>query len=138
MQRILPELTPETRFFWEAGASGVLRFLCCKACGNYVHPPVPVCNVCLARHPQPKDVSGRARVASFTVNPQRWSPDLAVPYVVALVEIDEQPSLRLTTNIVNCEPCDLHIGMPVRVTFMPVEDVFLPLFEPERGSRDDA
>jgi uncharacterized OB-fold protein len=62
-------------------------------------------------------------------------PDL--PYVVGVVEIVEQPSVRLTTNIVNCPHASLEIGMPVRVTFErhadPDGDVYIPLFEPDEG-----
>jgi len=47
------------------------------------------------------------------------------------VTIAEQDDVRLTTNIVNCEPDDVTIGMPVRVTFEEREDVWLPLFEPD-------
>jgi uncharacterized OB-fold protein len=75
-------------------------------------------------------VSGRAAVATFTVNHQPWIPGFDPPYVVAMVEIDEQPSVRLTTNIVGCEPHDVCIGMPVQVRFEPHDDVWIPLFEP--------
>jgi hypothetical protein len=55
---------------------------------------------------------------------------MQVPYVVAIVELPEQSGLRLTTNIVNCQPDQVRIGMAVAVTFCEQEDVFLPLFEP--------
>jgi uncharacterized OB-fold protein len=54
-----------------------------------------------------------------------------VPYVIALVELPEQTGLRLTTNIVRCDPAAVHVGMAVRVVFAAVEDVFLPVFEPD-------
>jgi len=54
------------------------------------------------------------------------------PYVIAIVEIAEQRDLRLTTNIVNCSRGDVKIGMAVRVLFDKREDVWLPLFEPDR------
>ena len=80
-------------------------------------------------------VSGRARVATFTVNHQQWLPAPPVPYVVAIVEIEEQPSVRLMTNVVGCAPDAVRIGMPVRVVFEhhpdPEGDVWLPLFEPD-------
>jgi len=51
--------------------------------------------------------------------------------VVAIVELEEQAGLRLTTNLVGCAPADVAIGMPVRVVFEDAGDgVFLPLFEP--------
>jgi uncharacterized OB-fold protein len=78
----------------------------------------------------PEPVSGRATVASFTVNHQVWEADLDVPYVLALVELEEQPDVRLVTNIVHCDPEEVRIGMAVRVLFEECEDVWVPLFEP--------
>ena len=128
--RILPRLNDENRFFWTSGEDGRLRFLRCDECGYLVHPPSPICPVCLCKRLAPTAVSGRATVATFTVNHQAWIPGYDPPYVVALVEIDEQPSVRLMTNIVGCAPDDVRVGMPVQVTFEHQDDVWLPLFEP--------
>ena len=78
----------------------------------------------------PRVVSGRATVYSFTVNHQQWVPGVPVPYVIGLVAIDEQPSLRLTTNIVGCPPDAVKIGMPVRATFEQRGKAWLPMFTP--------
>jgi uncharacterized OB-fold protein len=128
--RILPRVNDENRFFWTSGEDGRLRFLRCDECGFLVHPPSPICPECLCKRLTPTAVSGRATVATFTVNHQPWIPGYDPPYVVALVEIDEQPSVRLMTNIVGCAPDDVRIGMPVQVTFEHHDDVWLPLFEP--------
>ena len=69
---------------------------------------------------------------TFTVNWQPWYPNLDPPYVVAIVELPEQEGLRLTTNIVGCEPDDVAIGMAVRVAFEEYDGVWLPFFEPDR------
>ena len=52
------------------------------------------------------------------------------PYAIAIVEIDEQPSVRLMTNIVGCPAEQVRIGMRVKVVFEHRDDVYLPLFEP--------
>lgn len=136
--RILPRLSDRNRFFWTSGADGRLRFLRCCDCGHYVHPPIPVCPRCHGKDLAPEPVSGRATLATYTVNHQPWMPGPPLPYVVAIVEIVEQPSVRLTTNLVHCEPEGLRIGMPVRVTFEhhadPEGDVWIPLFEPATDS----
>jgi len=126
----LPALTPENDFFWKAGEHGRLLFMQCPACGHRVHPPLPICPLCASREVAPQAVSGLATVVSLTINRQVWERGLEAPYVVAIVEIDEQPGLRLTTNIVNCPIAAVHIGMRVRVLFDHREDVWLPLFEP--------
>lgn len=130
--RILPRLNQHNEFFWTSGADGVLRFLRCDTCGYYVHPPTPICPRCLTKTLSPQPVSGRATVATFTVNHQPWIPGFDPPYVVAMVEIDEQPSVRLTTNIVSCDPDEVVIDMPVQVRFEHHDDVWIPLFEPVR------
>ena len=77
----------------------------------------------------PRAVSGRATLHSFTVNHQQWIPGTD-PYVIGLVVLDEQDDLRLTTNVVECAPDDVHIGMALEVCFEQQDDVWLPLFRP--------
>jgi uncharacterized OB-fold protein len=127
--RLLPRLSEENEFFWTAGADGVLRFLRCQGCGYYLHPPVPRCPRCGGADVAPEPVSGRATVLTYTVNHQPWDGSTE-PYVIAIVGIPEQDDVRLTTNIVGCEPDEVTIGMPVQVTFEHREPVWFPLFEP--------
>ncbi|WP_018502501.1 thiolase C-terminal domain-containing protein [Parafrankia discariae] len=128
--RPLPELTPATEWFWTSGADGTLRVQGCSDCGQLVHPPVPICPKCRSRDWAPTEVSGRATVVGFTVNAQQWSPAMKPPYVIANVALAEDASVRLTTNIIGCEPKDVHIGQEVDVRFEQHEDVWLALFEP--------
>lgn len=129
--RIKPAVTDENEHFWQGGADGELRFLRCKACRSYIHPPAPICGECLTKDYAPEAVSGRARLVTYTVNHQPWIPGFDPPYVIAIVEIEEQPSVRLTTNLVNCEIDDIAIGMSLRVVFEQLDDeTYLPLFEP--------
>ena len=130
MKRPLPQLTDSNRFFWTSGEDGKLRFLCCAECQNYVHPPSPICDKCLSRDLAVTEVSGRATLAAVTVNHQMWMPMIEPPYVVALIEIEEQPGVRLTTNIVQCDEDNLRIGMALEVLFEQYEDVYLPVFRP--------
>jgi len=134
-QRPFPALTPENAFFWTAGAEGKLRFQSCEACQTYIHPPAPICPVCLSRSIKVRDVSGRATVVAYTINHQLWHPAFKPPYVVAIVEIEEAPYVRLTTNIVGCAPEVVFIGMPVEVVFEQVGPTWLPLFQPRNDDR---
>jgi acetyl-CoA acetyltransferase/uncharacterized OB-fold protein len=127
--RPLPKLTPENEFFWRAGADGVLRFQYCGACDRYLHPPGVVCSQC-GEAPEIRDVSGRATVVGVTVNYQPWLPDMEVPYAIGLVAVEEDPLVRLTTLIVDAEPEEVVIGLPVSVRFEQHKDVWLPVFAP--------
>jgi len=77
----------------------------------------------------PEPVSGRGQVLTYTVNRHPWFPGQQVPYVLAIVELPEQPNLRVTTRLVGISPDEVRIGLPVRVFFEQVEDVWLPLFQ---------
>ena len=85
---------------------------------------------CLSENVEPRPVSGRGRVYTFTVNQRAWSPGLEVPYVVAIVALEEQSDLRLMTNIVRCEPVDVSIDMPVQVEFREQGEAYVPVFRP--------
>lgn len=132
--RVLPLVTPENEHYWKGGARGELVFLRCGECGTYVHPPSPVCPECLSRELAPAAVSGRARLLTWTVNHHRWIPGFEPPYLIAIVEIEEQRGLRITTNLVHCTAEELRMDLPVRVLFEERDDgIFLPLFELARG-----
>ena len=130
--RLLPRLGDDVAFFWTSGADGTLRFLRCNECRFFIHPPGPVCPRCLSRDLAPETVSGQGRVETFSVNHQQWIPG-SEPYIIAWVSINEQPDVRLTTNLVEVEPGDVTIGMPVEVVFEQNDDVYIPLFRPSAG-----
>ena len=128
--RILPETTWESRAFWAGGAGGQLLIHRCRSCGRYFHPPAPACFRCRSTDVGPEPVSGRATVAAVSVNVHQWLPGFPPPYVVAIVELADQPDVRLTTNVVDCEPADVYIGMQVEVRFEQWDDVWVPVFRP--------
>jgi len=133
--RSLPGLEPQNRAYWTGGAEGRLLIARCAGCQTLIHPPMPRCPACGERDVRPHPVSGRGRVASYSVNHQAWLPGLPVPYVFAAVELEEQAQLYVFTNIVNSPVEDVEIGMPVEVLFEAHEDVHLPMFQPRRNAR---
>src|SRR4051794_33127101 len=67
-----------------------------------------------------------------------WLPSMPPPYALAIVSLVAAPQVRLTTNIVGYDPHDVHVRMPVRVTFHQQDDVWFPLFEPDPEGSGDA
>ena len=126
----LPQLTAETEFFWTSGADGKLRIQECRSCESLIHPPQPICRYCRSHDMGVREVSGRGVLSAFTVNHRFSIPGLKAPYVIAQVAIEEDPRVRLTTNIVDADPADLTLGQIVEVVFEQNEDVYLPLFRP--------
>jgi uncharacterized OB-fold protein len=72
-------------------------------------------------------------VATFTVNYQPWLPNMAVPFVFAAVELEEQPQLYVFCNLVEVDPGEVRIGLPVEVQFERQAAVYLPMFRPRRA-----
>jgi uncharacterized OB-fold protein len=128
--RILPRVTESNSPFWTGGAEAELRIQRCQDCHEFLHPPAVICPVCHSKRLEFEVVSGRATVFTFSVNYQPWMPGPELPYVVAIVALDDAAPVRLTTNIVNCDPESVEIGMPVQVIFEQHDDVWIPLFEP--------
>jgi acetyl-CoA acetyltransferase len=75
-------------------------------------------------------VAGTATVVGYTVNQHQWLPGWEPPFVIANVALTEDPSVHLTTNVIGCEPDEVHIGQEVQVTFEAHDDVWIPRFEP--------
>lgn len=126
----LPQLDDVNRFFWTSGANGELLIQRCDDCGYWLHPPSVTCSNCLSENLKAEAVSGLGTIVAATLNYQPWMPGMAVPFCIAIVELDEQYGMRLTTNIVGVPPEKVAIGQRVKVVFEQQEDVWLPLFTP--------
>ena len=124
----IPQITEENEAFWAGGREGRLMIARCADCGRYSHPPTPRCAHCFSGNVAPEPVSGRGLVLSFTINRQRWSTELEVAYVIAVVAIDEDRDVRIFTNIVGCLVEEVEVGMPVEVDFLARGPAFLPVF----------
>lgn len=138
--RLAPTPTAESTPFWTGGRDGELLIFRCHGCGRFYHPPGPVCWRCRSFDVAPEKVSGRALVAAYTINRQPWIPGFEPPYVVAIVELADEPDVRLITNVVDIAVCDVHVGLEVEVFFeeWPAgtgddeSRVWIPLFRPVR------
>lgn len=130
-RKIAPQITPETAAYWEAARRHELLVQQCTACGRHQFYPRILCTACGARDPIWVKASGRATVLSFTVIRREvtaaYAPD--VPYVVALVELAEGPTMM--SNIVGCAPEAVHIGMQLDVAFDDRDETLsVPVFRP--------
>jgi acetyl-CoA acetyltransferase/uncharacterized OB-fold protein len=136
--RPLPVAGGWTAPFWTGGADGELRLPECNNCGQRLHPSHAVCPHCQSSDLRWTAVAGTAVVVACTTNEQMWLPSMPPPYSLAIVALTDAPDVRLTTNVVGCDPHDVQIGMPVRVTFEQQDDVWIPLFEPDPDGSDHA
>lgn len=113
----LPRIDEESKGFWEACQRRELVVQRCGACGALRHYPRALCPNCLSDQVEWLRCSGRGTVYTFTVTHQNQAPGFrdALPYVLAYVELEE--GVRMLTNIVDCPPESVRIGMPVEVVF---------------------
>ena len=124
--------TLDARQFWDAAQEGRLLVQKCGSCGEYVFPPQDICAYCWAEDLEWTEASGNGRVHSFsTIHVgvhSTWADE--VPYTVAFVQLEEGP--YLVSTLVDCEPEDVEMGMPMEVTFreVPAEEGLFPLFRP--------
>lgn len=127
----LPRLDEESKGFWEACQRHELYVQKCRACGALRYYPRALCPACLANDTEWVRCSGRGSVYTYTVTYQNQSPGFRdeLPYVLAYVELEE--GVRILSNIVDCDPSAVAIGMAVEVTFVDVSaQVTLPKFKP--------
>jgi hypothetical protein len=125
----LPRPTALSRPHWDGCREGVLRVQRCRDCGHFVFIPQPLCTRCQANALDWVTSTGRGTVYSHTVVHRPPRPSFAVPYVVAIVELEE--GWHMLSNLVECRPEDVRIGMPVEVAFREMSDaITLPYFRP--------
>ncbi len=124
----LPELTPENEAFWTGGSNGELRIMVCSLCDHRIHPPQLMCPKCLSRKVTPVVSSGKGTIHTYTINRQAWLPDLKVPYALAVVDLDDQPGVRMTARLDADDLAGITIGAAVTVDFEERDDVFVPFF----------
>jgi hypothetical protein len=110
----LPSANAETLPWWEAAREHRLVAQQCGSCGALRHPPGPICPECSATGADWVELSGRGTVYTFTVVHQQFVP-ADVPYVVIAVDLEE--GVRLVSNLVDADPAEVRIGMPVEVVW---------------------
>jgi uncharacterized OB-fold protein/acyl-CoA thioesterase FadM len=132
-----PQVTPDTAFFWAGTLAGELRIQRCASCGALRHPPGPMCPACGT----PGDggyvvAAGTGEVYSYVVHHHPPLPGKQLPLVVALVQLPE--GVRMVGEMPGVAPDQVRIGLPVRSTFLRVDDdLALPAWRPSEGMLPD-
>ncbi len=135
----LPDLEDElTKEFFAGAARNELVIPRCTACGAWVWYPEPACPACGGELAW-TSTSGRARLFSWAVVRRPFLPAFAemIPFVTALVALEEAPEVRIVTYIVDTDPQELTADLPLEVTFRPLSfptvpdrAVAVPMFRP--------
>jgi uncharacterized OB-fold protein len=118
--------------FWEGTRQGEIRFPKCQDCGRFHWYPCVLCPFCHSSNIKWEALHSQPRL--FTWTQIQWNLPIVTirgHLIVILVEFEEAPELYLVSNLVECKPEDIHIGMPLEVVFQKVDDkLTMPLFKP--------
>ncbi len=128
-EKPLPVIDHDSAPYWEAARAGRLDIPLCGDCGKHHFYPRAICPYCHSDNLRFDTVSGRGEVHTFTIARRPAGPAFAddVPYVVALIELEEGP--RMMSRIVTDDPEKVRIGAKVEVTFVKASDeVTFPYF----------
>jgi uncharacterized OB-fold protein len=129
----LPHLDEESRPWWEALQRHELYIQKCRECGDVRYYPRAMCTNCMSSNTEWVKCSGRGKVYTFTATYQNNVPGFreSLPYIMAYVELDE--GIKMLTNLVDCQPDQVKIDMPVEVVYEDVTpEVTLAKFRPAR------
>ena len=132
-KRPRPALTQDNAFWFEGAKEHRLLIQRCAQCGELRHPPRPVCPQCRSYEWDTVEASGRGTVYSYVVNHYPQVPAFDYPLPIGLIELEE--GTRLVADLVDVEPGDVHVGMPVEVEWQEHDpDLTLPAFHPRENS----
>ena len=118
-----PSMSPDTEFFWNGLRERRLLIQRCSSCGILRHPPRPMCPHCLSIEWDTIESTGRGTVHSFVMPQHPQFPFMDYPYIVALIDLAE--GVRLVSNLIDIEPENAWIDMPVEVSFTEFDDGFV-------------
>jgi uncharacterized OB-fold protein len=107
----------------------------CDDCSKWYQPPWPICPHCGSHSVTATEVSGKGTVFTYTILHTGGSRgvDYVAGHPVAVIELAEQPGLRITATIVDCAKEDIRIEMPVELTWIERNGDPIPAFRPSEG-----
>lgn len=130
----LPDPIAETQPYWDGCKRHELLIQKCDQCGKFQFYPRSFCTnrECQSTSLTFQKVSGKGSIYTYSIN-YRPAPGFngETPYVVALVELEGTGGVRMMTNVINVDPQQVKVNMPVEVVFDDVtEEITLPKFRP--------
>lgn len=129
----VPVAADRDRPYWDGARAGILTLQRCVRCHLHSSQPRVVCPKCHGLDFEWVPVSGRGVIHSYSIPYQTSSPGFRdeVPYVIVHVQIEEEPTCYVTTNLL-IEPGDfdrLDVGLPVEVIFEDRGETTVPQFQ---------
>ena len=120
----VPLVEALTEPFWTAAREGRLVIQHCTDCGAFRHLPHVLCSSCQSSAHDWVESAGSGTVYTYTIvtHPVHNATASVVPYNVVVVQLDDCGGVLVPSNLVDCAPEDVQVGLPVAVVFEPVTD----------------
>lgn len=129
INRVHPVENHDSEFYWQGLRDGKLLIQKCSSCGTLRHPPQPMCEECQSLEWETIESKGKGTVHTYTVMHYPEIPPFDYPNAIVLVDLEE--GVRLASQLIDCKPDDIEIGMAVEMEIKEVqEEMSLPLFKP--------
>ncbi|MCG8670583.1 MAG: OB-fold domain-containing protein [Pseudomonadales bacterium] len=129
INRVAPIENYDNEHYWEGLRQGKLLIQRCTSCGTLRHPPQPMCECCQSTEWDTIESTGKGTVYTFTVMHYPEIPPFDYPNAIVLVDLEE--GVRLVSQLENCKPEDIEIGMAVEMEIKEVQEgMSLPIFKP--------
>jgi hypothetical protein len=127
----VPEITSDTRTYWEGLKQGRLLLQRCAECGRIRHYPRPVCDACFSMKVDWVPASGKGTVHSWTVTHHPFHAGFKEELPFTLVTVDLEEGVRLNAQARGIGDNELRVGLPVRIGIEKATEEFsLPVVLP--------
>ena len=120
--------------YWTAARDEKLVVQRCEACNQSQYPPDVVCHHCGSRDLSYAESKGRGSIYSFAIYERTLMAGFEVPYVLALIQLDDHPGVRMMTNVVDTPFERLRVGLDVECIFEARGSWRIPQFREATGA----
>jgi uncharacterized OB-fold protein len=127
----VPIADPLTEPYWSATREHRLVIQRCTACGTFRNLPHELCGNCQSPEHEWVESAGRGTVFTYTIagHPVHEALNDSVPYNVVVVQLDDCGGVLVPSNLVDCVPGEIAVGLRVELTWEDVaEGVSVPRF----------
>ncbi len=136
-ERFFPDTMPQpladatTLPWWQAAAEHRLVVQACAACKATRLPPAPICPECRCDESDWLEVPGRGTVYTYTTVHRPIAASQALPFVIAVIALDDAGGVRIISNLVGIEPETIEVGLRVEVVWEDMSaELAIPRFRP--------
>ncbi|WP_342514784.1 OB-fold domain-containing protein [Sporosarcina sp. FSL K6-1522] len=131
----IPVKTPDNSPYWDAADRHELVLQKCESCKEYLHPPGPSCAKCGSPAVSWEEIGNdiQGTIYSYVISHRPFLPGFQddLPLIIAQVELDKVPEVKIMANVLDCDYEKIQIGMPVKMIWQDLpEGRSLPQWKP--------